>query len=57
MSTQPQPGTYLLLYGDYLSEEDIVRHQDKYGRAKTAVRVDGAVERSLTFGFVALAAL
>jgi mannose-6-phosphate isomerase-like protein (cupin superfamily) len=43
--------------GDYLGEDDIVRRQDNYGRAKTAVRVDGAVERSLTFGFVDLAAL
>jgi DMSO/TMAO reductase YedYZ molybdopterin-dependent catalytic subunit len=43
--------------GDYLGEDDIVRRQDNYGRAKTAVRVDGEVERSLTFGFVDLAAL
>jgi len=32
---------------DYLGEDDLVRHQDNYGRAKTAGRVDGAVERSL----------
>jgi mannose-6-phosphate isomerase-like protein (cupin superfamily) len=43
--------------GDYLGEDDIVRRQDNYGRAKTAVRVDGEVERALTFGFVDLAAL
>lgn len=43
--------------GDYLGEDDIVRRQDNYGRAKTAVRVDGEVERSLTLGFVELAAL
>jgi len=43
--------------GDYLGEDDIVRRQDNYGRAKTAVRVDGEVERSQTFGFVDLAAL
>jgi hypothetical protein len=44
--------------GDYLGEDDIVRRQDNYGRAKTTtVRVDGEVERSLTFGFVDLAAL
>jgi mannose-6-phosphate isomerase-like protein (cupin superfamily)/glycosyltransferase involved in cell wall biosynthesis len=43
--------------GDYLGEDDIVRRQDNYGRAKTAVRVDGEVERALTFGFVELAAL
>jgi mannose-6-phosphate isomerase-like protein (cupin superfamily) len=43
--------------GDYLGEDDIVRRQDNYGRAKTAVRVDGEVERTLTFGFVDLAAL
>jgi len=43
--------------GDYLGEDDIVRRQDNYGRAKTAVRVDGEVERALTFGFVDLATL
>ena len=43
--------------GDYLGEDDIVRRQDNYGRAKAAVRVDGEVERSLTFGFIDLAAL
>ena len=43
--------------GDYRGEDDIVRCQDNYGRAKTAVRVDGEVERALTFGFVDLAAL
>jgi hypothetical protein len=44
--------------GDYLGEDDIVRRQDNYGRAKaTAVRVDGEVETALTFGFVDLAAL
>jgi mannose-6-phosphate isomerase-like protein (cupin superfamily) len=43
--------------GDYLGEDDIVRRQDNYGRAKTAVQVDGEVERPLTFGFVDLAAL
>jgi DMSO/TMAO reductase YedYZ molybdopterin-dependent catalytic subunit len=43
--------------GDYLGEDDIVRRQDNYGRAKTAVCVDGEVERALTFGFVDLAAL
>jgi DMSO/TMAO reductase YedYZ molybdopterin-dependent catalytic subunit len=37
--------------------DDIVRRQDNYGRAKTAVRVNGEVEKSLTFGFVDLAAL
>jgi hypothetical protein len=43
--------------GDYLGEDDIVRRQDNYGRAQTAVRVDGEVKRALTFGFVGLAAL
>jgi mannose-6-phosphate isomerase-like protein (cupin superfamily) len=43
--------------GDYLGEDDIVRRQDNYGRAQTAVRVDGEVERPLTFNFVDLAAL
>jgi mannose-6-phosphate isomerase-like protein (cupin superfamily)/glycosyltransferase involved in cell wall biosynthesis len=43
--------------GDYLGEDDIVRRQDNYGRATTTVQVDGEVERSLTFGFVDLAAL
>ena len=43
--------------GDYFGEDDIVRRQDNYGRAQTAVRVDGEVERVQTFGFVDLAAL
>ena len=43
--------------GDYLGEDDIVRRQYYCGRAKTTVRVDGKVARSLRFGFVDLAAL
>jgi DMSO/TMAO reductase YedYZ molybdopterin-dependent catalytic subunit len=43
--------------GDYLGEDDIVRREDNYGRAKTAVQVDGEVRMSQTFGFVDLAAL
>jgi len=43
--------------GDYLGEDDIVRREDNYGRAKTAVQVDGEVRESQTFGFVDLAAL
>jgi mannose-6-phosphate isomerase len=44
--------------GEYLGEDDIVRRQDNYGRAsKTAVHVDGDVQRVQTFGFVDLAAL
>jgi mannose-6-phosphate isomerase-like protein (cupin superfamily)/glycosyltransferase involved in cell wall biosynthesis len=43
--------------GDYLGEDDIVRREDNYGRAKTAVRVEGAVQHAHTFNFVDLAAL
>lgn len=43
--------------GDYLGEDDIVRRDDNYGRAKTNLHVDGAVQQARTFGFVDLAAL
>lgn len=43
--------------GDYLGEDDIVRREDNYGRAKTTVHVDGAVGQARTFGFVDFAAL
>jgi hypothetical protein len=43
--------------GDYFGEDDIVRRQDNYGRAKTAVLVDGEVQTPYTLDFVGLAAL
>ena len=43
--------------GDYFGEDDIVRRQDNYGRATTAVQVDGQVRTACTLGFVDLAAL
>ena len=43
--------------GDYFGEDDIVRRQDNYGRAKTAVLVDGEVQTPCTLDFVGLAAL